>query len=194
MRFAASVVCLVLISAPCGAQIMENGTFDMDVTGWNTFWNGVRVWDPMDANDSLGSGSCLVTNQSSSSGNATGPQQCADEITGGNEYLVESSMYFPSGQTETGWARVLIRWYSDASCTTQITNTVSPSVSTTDQWVEVRKFVEAPASAVAIALRLDVWKVEAIGELSAHFDNVSVSEVVFRDDFEDGDLGNWLVF
>ena len=194
MRSAAIIVCLVLVSAPCGAQIMENGTFHTDVAGWGSFWDGVRVWDEMDADDSVSSGSCLVTNQSSSPGNATGPQQCSDGITGGNEYLVQSSIFFPSGQTEPGLARLLIRWYSDASCTQQITNTHSPSVTTTDQWIMVHKLVEAPASAVAIALRLDVLKAESTGELSAHFDNVSVSEVVFHDDFDDGDLVGWVVF
>ncbi|MCD4748099.1 MAG: hypothetical protein K8R59_01890 [Thermoanaerobaculales bacterium] len=182
---------LLVAVAPVGAQLVDNGTFDSTVDGWDEFPKGTIVWDPLDISSSSSSGSALITNESLTSGDASGPQQCVTGIVGGQEYLVEASVYFPGSQSQSGWTRLLIRWYSDICFGTQLGLDTTPKASTPDMWSTTGLFVEAPTGAVAVALRLDVWKVEAGGALSAHFDNMILDGVVFRDDFESENLDAW---
>jgi hypothetical protein len=185
------IVGLLAAAGQVGAQLVDNGGFDSSVDGWEPFPFGTVVWDPLDVAGSPGSGSALITNQADSPGDASGPYQCVTGIFGGQEYLAKASVLLPGGQAESGWTRMLVRWYADACFGTQLGTTITPNADTPDVWSTTEQFVEAPTGTQVAAIRLDVWKVEAGGELSAHFDNVVLDAVLFRDDLESGTLDAW---
>jgi len=170
-----------------GQNLVSNSDFDTDVTGWTVGSTVVVQWDSLDADSNPASGSALVTNISTTAGDAAGARQYITDIAGGEYYKIAAEILVPSGQSETGKANLLVQWYDQANCTGQVGLFLTPWVtdSTPDVWYPSFGTTLAPAGAQCARLRLSVWKDQNSGTLDAHFDNVGFAkDQVFTDGFE----------
>jgi hypothetical protein len=173
-----------------GQNLVSNPGFDTDVTGWTTGSTTMVQWDSLDADSNQASGSALVTNLSTTAGDATGARQSIMDIAGGKYYNIAAEILIPSGQSQTGRANLLVQWYDQTNCTGFVGLFSTPWVtdSTPDAWYLSFDTTLAPASAQCARLRLTVWKDQDSGTLDAHFDNVEFSkDQVFADGFESPD-------
>ena len=186
---------LLMGSGDSHAQLLNNTEFDTDVSGWAVTAKVTIEWDPLDADGSPTSGSGLVTNISDTAGDSTGASQCPAGINEEHTYQVGAEVYIPGGQTETGWADILVRWYSGANCSglIDLANTSSVTTATPDTWLPVSGSFVAPAGSQSARVRLSVRKQEDTGNLAAHFDNVVFADaaLIFQDGFESGDTTAW---
>ena len=99
-----------------GQNLVSNPSFDTDVTGWAPFAMTTIVWDPLDAHGNPASGSALVSNASTTPGDASGSRQCVAGIIGGQAYHIGADILVPSGQAETGTGELLVQWYDQPGC------------------------------------------------------------------------------
>ena len=177
-----------------GQNLVVNPDFDSDVSGWSTSATASIEWDPLDAEGDPASGSALVTNRSTTALDATGAWQCLDFIEAEAFYRLAAEVLVPSGQSETGYAELLVQWFDTPGCgggQLGLNTTPGVSTSTPDAWYLDAGVVEAPAATQSARLRLSVLKIEDSGSLEAHFDNVEFVELVFFDGFESGDTTAW---
>ncbi|MDX2436473.1 MAG: hypothetical protein QNL88_05415 [Acidobacteriota bacterium] len=177
MRLSVTIGLFLVFCSPLNlpAQVLVDDTFDENVDSWPAGWENTIVWDPLDEQGSSSSGSALVTNISTTAGDATGSQLCVEGIEAGELYRVGADVLVPEGQTETGVARLLLRWYGDGCAGSQtgswvITNEIDSSDSET--WLPVSAAGVAPEETRSARIRLGIRKSEADGSLAAHFDNV----------------------
>jgi hypothetical protein len=188
-----TVFALVIGPGDSFSQVLDNTTFDTDVSGWTPAADSTLAWDPLDARADPTSGSALVTNLSNTEVDSTGSYQCTDGILEASTYAISAEAYIPCGQTESGLANIVVFWYAEPGCSTLLDLAVSTNVLTTtpDLWLPVSGWLTAPAGSQSARIRLNVLKVEDTGSLVAHFDNVSFAEGVFTDGFESGDSSAW---
>jgi hypothetical protein len=176
-----------------GQNLVSNPSFDTDVIGWTPFAMTTIVWDSLDAYGNPASGSALVSNASTTPGDATGSRQCVEGILGGQAYHIGADILVPGGQAETGAGELLVQWYDQPGCGGFLGLVSSSEIptSTPDVWYTVSVISEAPPGTVAARFRLTVEKNEASGSLDAHFDNVVLEPLLFGDGFESGDTSFW---
>jgi hypothetical protein len=181
------------VSSSLHAQLLTNTRFDTDVSGWLAGNKSTVQWDPLDFEASPVSGSALVTNISDTTGDSDGPRQCVVGVVEGGAYEVAAEVYIPGAQSETGWADLLVQWYSDAGCKDFLDLATTSRVlsSTPDAWLPVNGSLVAPAGSQSANVRLSVRKQQDTGSLAAHFDNVVFAPVIFSDDFESGTTCLW---
>jgi hypothetical protein len=187
---------LAVVSMPTaalGQNLVANPQFDSDVSDWATNATASIEWSPADADGSPSSGSALVTNLSTTANDSTGAYQCVDGIMGEAPYRVAAEVMVPGGQVETGFAHLLVQWYSGPGCSGFLDLAVTPGVPTTtpDAWYAIHTFAVAPVGAQSARLRLSIWKNEDSGMLQSHFDNVELERWIFVDGFESGDTSVW---
>lgn len=180
-----SVLFVFLMGLPAAGQagdanVIVNGTFDTDVSGWTPRDDVTIEWSSMDADGTPGSGSGVVTNISAinSSRQVTG---CANLVEAGQEYLLRGLLFIPSGQAThgRGWLRVSLRDQPNCHGGLLFADE-SPfvfSVSFTDEWVESGLRFFAPAGAQSVSVSLAVNKNLDAGTLSINFDNISLEPV-----------------
>jgi hypothetical protein len=194
----ASVILVLAIAftAPVawGQNLVVNPDFASDVGDWLVYATSAIDWNSLDSEGNVASGSGLVTNQSTTGGDATGARQCVEGLTGDSFYRFVADILVPSGQTETGNAYLLVQWYAGAKCDgggVGINWTPYIQSFTPDVWYTEPGYSQAPSAAQSARLTLSVRKNENFGTLQAHFDNVVFEEMIFGDDFESGDLTAW---
>ncbi len=109
---AGAVVCMAA-SAAAENQVF-NGSFARSLRGW--FQDQYVVWSPADARGLASSGSVLVVNTFQEDGR--GVEQCiaGPTIVPGNRYTYGGTIRIPTGQANTGWAAVGLRWYDQPAC------------------------------------------------------------------------------
>lgn len=195
-RFAIIVLAsFALVVTPVVAQLVTNPTFDADVSGWSASYQQALVeWSALDAGANPDSGSALVTNVAGGPGDGSGAYQCVGGIPAQATYWLTAVVQFPSGQTETGFADLLVQLFAEPGCKGSATGLVLSSAvnsSRQDQWLPLWKLFTTPALTQSLRLRLDLYKVEAGGSLGAHFDDVELFLAVFVDGFEVGDTSAW---
>jgi hypothetical protein len=102
-------------------------------------------------------------------------------------------VWIPSGQTESGFADLLVQFFAQSGCVVATELVVSSAVNSSrqDEWLPLWKLFTTPALTQSLRLRLDVYKVEPGGSLSAQFDDVELLLAVFADGFEIGDTSAW---
>lgn len=180
--------------AASGDNVVSNGTFNVDVADWIPRADATIDWSPLDAAGNPGSGSGLVANIANIP-TAMGANQCANGLEGGKEYVLQSMIYIPGGQANTGNGYISIRLYDQPDCQgNQILSDFSSQVYTTtpDQWLESSRMLAAPQAAQSALVWLSVTKNEDVGSLDMAFDNVSLSAIeIFVDGFESGDTSVW---
>lgn len=195
-RIALALAFAFVIPMPCawGQNLVVNPDFATDVTGWSAFTTAAIEWNSLDSGGSVASGSGVVTNLSTTPGDATGARQCVEGLTGSSFYRFVADILVPSAQTETGNAYLLVQWYAGAKCDggglgfvwTRYIQSFTPDV-----WYTEPSYSQAPSAALSARLTLSVRKNEDLGTLRAHFDNVVFEEMIFGDGFESSDLTAW---
>jgi hypothetical protein len=167
---------LGVAAATASAQnVVGNGEFDADLSGWTQGGLSVQTWQALDWHGNPGSGSVRVANDFTVANVATGSSQCIVLSTPGT-YELRGAIRFPSGQTETGSATVQVARYSNATCTNPpvlSTNGQIVQSTTTDTWVDTfNTSVSIPAGTQSVKVVLSVQKVQANGSLAALFDGI----------------------
>ena len=109
------VLAVVCIAASATAQNqIFNGSFEKSLRGWvQEDW---VLWSPSDAHNVQSSGSVLVVNTLYHNGR--GVEQCiaGPAIVPGSAYTYGGMIRIPTGQGNTGWAAVGLRWYGQPAC------------------------------------------------------------------------------
>ncbi|MGE5234526.1 MAG: hypothetical protein ACM3OB_10480 [Acidobacteriota bacterium] len=182
-RRLASVVVLALVgggTAARGANLIQNGTFDTNTTGWTN----VAVWDgTRDANNNPNSGSDQVAITSA------GPATCTDSVqvvpvSGGTGYDASADILIASALTNVaGQAAVVVDFCSDANCAAWPSTIVGSfsmgpanNSNALDTWLHVASGAQiAPAGAQAAIIFLNPCA-NATGTFTANFDNVVLQQ------------------
>jgi hypothetical protein len=172
-------------------NLIANGQFDGDLSSWSKASGpGFAHWDPLDADGSPHSGSVLISNDSVPDGLDVSIDQCVS-ITGGIPYFFSADIhpdnYGPSTRpdsgpfqpTHTGFLYVLFNFYTSRSCGgIPLNDFVALGAGVTNDW-QSRSQTFTPASSVASALvTVDVFKQLGGGNLSGHFDNISLTSLL----------------
>jgi hypothetical protein len=170
-------MCLVFCCATSTvvAQSLIDDTFDTNVDDWPVGTKSTIIWDSLDANLNPESGSALATNISDSAGDGTGPEQCVDGVVAGGLYRASADILIPEGQSETGFANLLVRWYGDACLGTQtgpLASSNGVSTSETGIWYADVISGVAPPGTRSARFRLTILQWGDSGTLASHFDNV----------------------
>jgi len=175
------------------AQALDNNTFDTDVSGWTPAADSTLTWDPLDAQADPTSGSALVTNRSNTEVESTGSYQCTDGILEARNYAINAETYIPGVQTASGLVNIVVLWFAEPGCSTLLDLALTSNVltATSDSWLPISGWLNAPVGTQSARIQLSVLKEEDTGSLAAHFDNVSFAEGIFADGFETGDTGAW---
>ncbi|MEN8163027.1 MAG: hypothetical protein ABFS37_02770, partial [Acidobacteriota bacterium] len=115
-------------------------------------------------------------------------------LTGGQIYHVAADILIPSGQSESGDAFILGKWYDQPGCSSGFLaffETPKILTSTPDIWYSSANTAEAPPGTLAADFRLYITKQEAYGTVDAHFDHVIMEPILFTDGFESSDTSAW---
>jgi len=178
-RWLASAALLTLVaggSAARAANLIQNGTFDTNTTGWTN----VAIWDgTRDANSNPNSGSDQVPITSS------GPVTCTDSVqvvpvSAGTGYDASADILVASALTNVaGQASVNVDFCSDANCAAWPSTIVGSfsmgpanNSNALDTWLHVASGAQiAPAGAQAAIIFLNPCA-NATGTFTANFDNI----------------------
>jgi hypothetical protein len=171
--------CLLFVTAgvTLAQNLIVNPDFDSNVAGWNFTTPGTFTHDPLlDADSNPLSGSGRLDNTSPVAFGTSFAAQCV-AVTGGSSYDFRAEIRIGSGQTQTGYAMVVVNFFDGVSCGgSYIDGVASPNVpsTTTDTWVRWQAFTyTAPVAAASAQVSLWVNKAEASGSLVVNFDNVA---------------------
>lgn len=166
----------LLAAAPINAEnLVRNGTFNSNVDEWPPEDSSALVtWSPLDANASPSSGSVLVANVSAGPSNGAGIHQCVSGsgIVPGATYTYGGKVRIPAGQGRTGLVMFGLRWYTSPDCSGTPGDQPRVDTRTLDTWVSLQDVSVAPAGARSVEVLAFPSKVEAGGELRAHFDDI----------------------
>lgn len=179
-----------------GQNLIENGDFDTDVSGWRPLGTDLSIgWSPSDYADSPGSGSLLGTNASPAVANYD-TDHCVDSISEGKHYTFSGWVKVPSGQTASGVTRLYWWWRSGPSCGgIQTLAQSTPYVSEADEWTTISPPSEAaPEGTMSAQIVLTTFKTSATpGTFQVFFDGLDfrVTGSIFIDGFESGGLVAW---
>lgn len=174
---------LCLSGTAHAANLVPNGTFDVDVAGWQTSNSvpGGRVdlfHDPGEdrANPSV-SGAGRVENTSVDPFSTIGTfpiMSVCFPIAANADYELGGSVRFPASQATTGEAWLTAFTFSDSDCQTTGVGLVATSTvpESTLDWTDLGAPGTTPADARAARAWLMLKKIEAGGTLVAYFDDV----------------------
>lgn len=198
MKSPVFVVCLLLLCAPLTAQnVVVNGTFDSDFTGWTDLsgTNSAAAWSSFDADDSGSSGSADLTNLLMNGGSSAILSQCFD-VNPGDLLTFGLQVFQPSGQGGEGQAGFRSRFFPESGCMGSFLTGPSEYVASNvfDQWVPTTESAVVPGGFVSVKLYLAVIGSPGGTEFGAFFDNVDMTVttgLIFADDFESEDTSEW---
>ena len=152
-------------------ELLANGNFDSDVSGWERPLGrtlGSVTWDMADVDDSVLSGSARVDIDPADQGNADRLFQCVD-VTEGELYTMGAWVFRPSGSPLAS-DFIRVQWYSGAGCSAAIMSSDSNAAVGTDLWWELA-IVDEPAPTGAVSAEFSITM----------FENAEGPRVVFLD-------------
>ena len=165
---AAVVVAFGAVPAHGQCPAAPNGSFTTDVTGWSNFatWDGA-LGNPV-GSDLVGP---ITAGGSMSCGNSL--SSCLP-VHAGDSCTLSAQAYVPTGQPTSGIGELSYLYYSDAGCSTFLSQSTVPSVPGTQQgtWVPLTTgAVTVPAGAQSARISLNVCAA-ANTSMSINWDNV----------------------
>ena len=171
-----AVVAVGVLACSAAAALAQNqvfnGNFARGLRGWTQ--EEFMVWTAMDAGGSRTSGSVLAVNTLQM--NARGIEQCLSgpAIVPGNMYVFGGKVRIPTGQSNTGWAAVGLRWYGQAACGGDPLGTQPRADSSTvdDAFHGIENTVAAPPGAVSAQFVAYATKADAGGVFTAYLDDL----------------------
>ena len=188
-------VAMMVASVAAAQNLVVNGDFDNDVSGWTEMSSILLSWDPTsDYQNSPESGSALIVNADLSAN--SGAVQCVNGIVGGEAYGLSAWLRAPTGQSGQGNGGVFVWWYVVPNCGgSQTVGPVTGYITTSDSWVEVvAPSEEAPPGTQSAIVYLNNAKTSPTpGEYRVYYDHVLLTAggAIFSDDFESGDTSAW---
>lgn len=178
------VLVLLLQSVSAGAQnLITNGDFAADLSGWSERFSSVAVWSPEDIDGSDQSGSVVLRDVGELGIDLS---QClSPEPLGTSE--VEFS-YFVPADVITVFDRglgVSLVWHDDPDCqgTTLDAHNVLEEFIVRGRWVSIRDTVMRPLGADSLRVQLLLLG-SGLSDFTARFDNIFVGDRLFSDGFE----------
>lgn len=171
------VTALVLVSASArGAEPSFFDSFDTSVFGYvSTVGNVTLSWSDVDADGAPASGSALLVNTrgDASSGPVNWMIDCF-AVEAGTDYTTGASILIPGGQDRTGVAQVFVSWFSSGACglPSLLSQGRTFEVRDAGSWQRSEEPLTAPAGALGARVGMTLFKNEAFGALSAHFDDL----------------------
>lgn len=198
-QMSAAVGVAVLGASLAAAQnLVANGDFHSDVSGWTELAEVTLSWDgTSDYQNQPGSGSAEILNEGAGAANS-GAIQCIDGIVGGQSYNLSAWLRAPTGQTGEGHATVFVWWYTEPGCSGTISSgPITPWLYTSDSWVEMDAGSgDAPLSVQSALVYLNIHKTSVTpGAYRVSYDHVVFERtgLIFADGFEEGGLMAWSV-
>jgi len=159
-----------------GAEPFFLDPFDTSVFGYlSTVGNVTISWSDVDVDDEQGSGSALLVNTRSDA--ASGPVNRVLDcfpVEAGTAYTAGASILIPGGQDRTGVAQVFVSWYASGACSnvTLLSYGRSFEIRDAGSWERSEEPLTAPLGALGARVGMTLFKNEAFGTLSAHFDDL----------------------
>lgn len=163
-----------------GAELLVNGTFDTDLSGWTVLSDLEQTahWSSVDAAGSTSSGSVEVVNRHPGGGFLEFPMAQCVPVDDGKGYRASAKIRIGFGQPTQGDARLILGWYPNTACMGDfLASDVVGQVSALGSWLPVSAQVVAPNDAESVMVWLAALKVEVGGSFRAYFDDVSVEPV-----------------
>ena len=150
---------LTWAALPSTAQnLVPNGRFDNDLTGWESPGSTVVVTHRPDAGSDLGGGSgpgSLEVQHFFWNGGSSGAGQIVGPVTPGVTYLLEASYFMPSEDNVADAASVALYWQNDEGWNIDYSYLTAWPLEF-DSWVRLSTEVIAPADAFQVWVRLMV--------------------------------------
>jgi len=172
--------CLIAIVFGGGveAQLVDNGEFDQDVTGWGVNSNLVQPdWDPLDFGGSLESGSALVASTETRLNTAVGITQCI-VLPATAPLDFHGAIFVPSAQSEAATVGYSFDWRA-GDCGARVGLEIAGNAAGTDVWEMIEAIAAPPpdADSLVIVARITfAIKNDPDGPFQAHFDAIRLPE------------------
>jgi len=190
-----ATVAIILFSMAGFAQnLVGNGDFDADVSGW-TPHSVIFEWDSADCHQVPASGSGRVTNDNDGTTNS-GTTFCVDGVVGGQSYDLGGWAWVPTGQTGYGSASYGLYWRSGPGCGgTQTWVGQTPTVHVSNGWVPLAMFgLVAPPGTQSAQVDIGNNKVSpGTDPYVSYHDGIFFGSYggIFADGFESGATNIW---
>ena len=164
--------------ADCMQTLLSNSTFDANVMNWNADAGASLTWDPRDALAAAGSGTALLTAESSAfdAGGASlfTAGQCV-RVSGGQIVLAYANALVDDGQDESGKAAIYVYFYDASECTGTSTSSFStpqPLDASTGTWLTLKAALLTSAATHSARVMLAIEKPFVAQSFHARFDNL----------------------
>jgi hypothetical protein len=183
------LMALLAVSSTGGAQqLIVNGDFDSDLSGWNVSVAPGTTWVPFDF-AGASSGSVLFTNDMTTAGAATiNLSQCVVLAKPGR-YVVSANGYLPAGQASGNLYVNSILHIPTTTCQSLGDAHGFLLPATIGSWSQESTSIEIDAidalAGASIEVRMGIQKTPAGGSIQGHIDAVRlIYDPVFVDSFE----------
>ena len=160
MRYLLPIVLgVLLIGSVAEAQnLVPNGSFDHDTSGWSDGSQGIElVFRPDVGNTAGGSGpGCLEVRRQDFTGGLLGPRSERVPVTPGTQLDVRVAYLIPGGANPAGGAWLYVEWYQDNANLDSAYIAASPLDPERDRWSVLSGTVTVPADMDGMSLRVMV--------------------------------------
>jgi hypothetical protein len=163
------------VSADDRANLVQNPSFDHDVSGWQPEYGTDASWASLDAASNTGSGALAVVDYRLSNSPELamgGARQCIAGLAPTHDF---AAMVFIPSRQGVGGAGVDLEYFASSDCTGMPAGPFTTLlVQVTDVWSPIRVRVATPARARSLAIRLVVQKPFRQSDFRALFDEVAL--------------------
>jgi hypothetical protein len=178
----ASALAIALwLGAAAGAQnLVVNGSFDSNVSGWSTVPNDPEIgiaWSPLDPDDPTASGSIEVTS-TVDNGGVNGPSQCVD-ATSASPLRLSMEGLVPTQLIEYLYADPIVRYFDTPSCSGNQLSSEFPIglVAMGEGWQQIGGPLVPPPATQSIRIVLGIGKpVFVAWPATVYYDEVYLPE------------------
>lgn len=163
-------------------NLVPNGMFDHDITGWEPPGSIVELVHRIDLGSDLDGGSgpgCIEVQLFHWNGGSSGPGQVVGPVTPGAAYSLEGSYFMPSADNVADSVGLALYWLDEDGVDFDYSYATAWPAET-DTWVRLSEEVIAPAGASSVWLRLFVGNPNLEDETRpgvCYFDDVWLSEI-----------------
>lgn len=154
-------------------NLVTNGTFDTDVTGWTKTTSGGILWEGTEGH--AAPGAAYVENvRTSTTSYSAGGWQCINLPTPtASYYTVQGWVKVPTQTVSSAAGYIRLQFYSLPDCDTATGSARDTTqVPAGSDWTYLNKTTTYASGAQSVALRLLVWKPGSSGTAYAYFDDI----------------------
>jgi hypothetical protein len=194
------VIGVCVLASPAVAQenlLADPGFDDPSLASWPPAYviQATWLWDPLDRGGSPTSGSGRFENMYAGATYIVTAEQCVNGVVGGLAFDAGVHVFFPTGQSATGYGWVQLVFYTGADCAGTWIDTLSTSLvseASPGVWHLSRLTLPAaPEGTASVLFTISNDKDSLGGSLVIHFDDAFLLLGMFADGFESGDTSAW---